>query len=1233
MASKKKGKEVAGVDSSLSGKRKRSDTAKTGPRQKRKNPAVLRFFEDAALEVDDDDGDDSGFGDDFLDDEFKTEDKVKNEPGKAHHLPFFLKEENLSEEELQKILDERYKPGSSFVTYAEDKCKTLNEGNAVRPLSSDPTIWKVKCMVGRERCSVFCLMQKYVDKHSLGTELQIISAFTLEHVRGFIYIEAERQFDINEACKGICTIYSSRLVPVAKNEVSRSFCVRRKYNEVSVGTCVRVKNGKYKGDLAQVIAVNDARKKATVKLVPRIDMHAMAENLGGGIASKKIAIPPPRLISSTELEEFRPFIQYRRDRHTGQTFEVLNGLMLKDGYLYKKVSTDSLSFWGVMPSDDELLKFETSKKEESDCEEWLTQLYGEQKEKCIIKTDKCGGKVKGSTSSSMASSFEVHDLVFFNPKGFGVIVGTENDDNFKILKEGPEGPEVVTVELKQLKNGSFDKKFIALDHHMKTISINDTVKILEGPLQGQQGIVKKIYRGTMFLYDENKQENSGYMCCKSQICEKIILSDDARNGKGGKSGPPAIDNFLACPKSPLSPKKPQKMRENNSNFNREDKDGIFSIGQSLRIRVGPLKGYLCHVLAVRGSDATVKLDSQQKLLTVCGVGYGLKWRWNLPMLNQSGPTFVMTQSDVWLELKVVFGYDPKWGVMTESDVGYAPQWYLNVCIFPKFVESILPFAWESTKPFDLHEKDCSGDRMAGAGTLVKVKRLVAGGLSTERSSCPAFPSSGVSLLPESSFANPLNSVDKGRNATKNLTSSWSKATAGKNPLSSRGKGKCGENDLSIWRKAVDSVDKGTGEKIPEGSWGKAAEKWSDIEGFSGSKAAWNGSLAEPRNQIVGWGNAGGNIGDESKKMTVQNDSWCKPLGGNQGFGGWNKSGMGKEGGTDQRERWVRTETFDRGRGSGGRRGRGGSRGGRDQVGRGRSFARGQVGVPEDSRGKAAEKWSSKDGASGTKAIWNQGSKNGSWGSFEGSSWNKQSGGSSWTKQTHVNTGDEFNERTDQEYNWVKPFVGDQGFSGWKKNGMGKIEDTGQQESWDRTKTFDGGRGLGGRRGRGGRQGGRDQFVRGRSFDRGGYGGRGGSEKGGFRGRGQSNSGGYGGRGGSDIGGCRDRGRSNRGGYGIRGRSDRGGFQGRGRSERGGFGGRGHGRKDQNDDWGSKNDFVERWKSNDSGGRWNQDNGNRGQIWNSGWNPSKGTLGSGAANGQAGGRNQGTTDSAKRWSTS
>ncbi|KAE9451287.1 hypothetical protein C3L33_16796, partial [Rhododendron williamsianum] len=62
------------------------------------------------------------------------------------------------------------------------------------------------------------------------------------------------------------------------------------------------KNGKYKGDLAEVIAVNEAREKATVKLIPRIDLQAMARKFGGGIASKKSATPAPRLINSTELE-------------------------------------------------------------------------------------------------------------------------------------------------------------------------------------------------------------------------------------------------------------------------------------------------------------------------------------------------------------------------------------------------------------------------------------------------------------------------------------------------------------------------------------------------------------------------------------------------------------------------------------------------------------------------------------------------------------------------------------------------------------------------------------------------------------------------------------------------------------------------------------------------------------------------------------------------------------------
>lgn len=41
-------------------------------------------------------------------------------------------------------------------------------------------------------------MQKFVDLKSLGTKLEIISVFAIEHIKGFIYIEAEKQCDVIE---------------------------------------------------------------------------------------------------------------------------------------------------------------------------------------------------------------------------------------------------------------------------------------------------------------------------------------------------------------------------------------------------------------------------------------------------------------------------------------------------------------------------------------------------------------------------------------------------------------------------------------------------------------------------------------------------------------------------------------------------------------------------------------------------------------------------------------------------------------------------------------------------------------------------------------------------------------------------------------------------------------------------------------------------------------------------
>lgn len=56
-----------------------------------------------------------------------------------------------------------------------------------------------------------------------------------------------------QACKGFCNIYPSRINLVPRNEIPNLLTSSNKLSEVSEGAWVRLKNGKYKGDLAKVI--------------------------------------------------------------------------------------------------------------------------------------------------------------------------------------------------------------------------------------------------------------------------------------------------------------------------------------------------------------------------------------------------------------------------------------------------------------------------------------------------------------------------------------------------------------------------------------------------------------------------------------------------------------------------------------------------------------------------------------------------------------------------------------------------------------------------------------------------------------------------------------------------------------------------------------------------------------------------------------------------------------------
>ncbi|KAI3934769.1 hypothetical protein MKX01_037896, partial [Papaver californicum] len=73
--------------------------------------------------------------------------KGKGVFGKAPQFPVIPKEEELSDDEIEKLIRERYKPGSKHVKYAEDDdYEPKHDGDSIISIVDDgPPIYKVKC--------------------------------------------------------------------------------------------------------------------------------------------------------------------------------------------------------------------------------------------------------------------------------------------------------------------------------------------------------------------------------------------------------------------------------------------------------------------------------------------------------------------------------------------------------------------------------------------------------------------------------------------------------------------------------------------------------------------------------------------------------------------------------------------------------------------------------------------------------------------------------------------------------------------------------------------------------------------------------------------------------------------------------------------------------------------------------------------------------------------------------
>lgn len=108
-----------------------------------------------------------------------------------------------------------------------------------------------------------------------------------------------------QACKGLRNLNATKITLVPIREMTDVLSVESKVIDLARDTWVRIKTGTYKGDLAkvwtkllvthaiiphiflahlqylfmQVVDVDNVRQKVTIKLIPRIDLQALANKL------------------------------------------------------------------------------------------------------------------------------------------------------------------------------------------------------------------------------------------------------------------------------------------------------------------------------------------------------------------------------------------------------------------------------------------------------------------------------------------------------------------------------------------------------------------------------------------------------------------------------------------------------------------------------------------------------------------------------------------------------------------------------------------------------------------------------------------------------------------------------------------------------------------------------------------------------------------------------------------
>ena len=340
------------------------------------------------------------------------------------------------------------------------------------PTSADPKLWLVKCRPGKEKSVVQTLMKKFIDLQEKGTPLLIQSALCRENLKGYVYIEAYKQAHVVHALAAVHNVYSTKisLVPLAEMVHVLRYDTQSVQTaaQIQPGQWVRVKRGKYTGDLAKVIDVLDVGEAVRVKLVPRLTAYMVP---GNEKAPQKLFNPKEvsQLDNEHSVTKARGYWMYM-----GETYV--------DGFLEKDLKCATLITQGVVPSIDELSLFKV-------------------KEPTGGETEESAEPVRPTVSFAPGDSVSVVEGEFIGLKGR---VASVTQDSLIVVQplSSMKITKNITLQPQQLR-----KSFTQGDH----------VQIIDGVHKGESGLLVKIDQKYATIFSDVTM--SEYTVFVNDLCE------------------------------------------------------------------------------------------------------------------------------------------------------------------------------------------------------------------------------------------------------------------------------------------------------------------------------------------------------------------------------------------------------------------------------------------------------------------------------------------------------------------------------------------------------------------------------------------------------------------------------------------------------------------------------------------------------------------------------------------